>query len=46
MFVRVGWRGSARCSIDDGGFDRDRGGINVFCVSSILDAQSTKLVLN
>jgi len=46
MFVRVAWIGSARCSIDEGGFDRDRGGISVFSLSSILDAQSTKSALN
>jgi hypothetical protein len=33
--------GSARCSIDEGGFGRAREGTNVFCLSSILDAQST-----
>jgi len=41
MFVREGWEGSARCSIDERGLERGRGGINVLSVSSILDAQST-----
>lgn len=40
MFVRVGSIGSARCSIDERGFDRDRGG-KALSVLSILDAQST-----
>lgn len=46
MFVRSDWISSARCSIDEGGFDREREGINVFSVPSILDAQSAKSVLN
>jgi hypothetical protein len=45
MFVRERWEGSARCSIDEGGLERGRGGTNELSVSSILDAQSAVRIL-
>jgi hypothetical protein len=40
ILARSGCIGSARCSIEEGGLDRGRGGTNVFNVSSTLEAQS------
>jgi len=40
MFVLEALKGSARCSIDEGGLERGRGGTKELSVSSILDAQS------
>ena len=40
IFVRGGGMVSARCSIDNGGFDRGRFGIKELSVSSTPEAQS------